>query len=267
LEATKQGKLKAYNAKIIETPWTKEVWIYDAPILYRAEKESTDETKRRPYDELTANEQYDSLNRKQKHYEQMRWVIARHVDCNFDDHTKFVTLTFKRNITDIDYTNTEFNKFSKRLNYYIYSQKRQQLKYIATWEKQKRGATHYHVIFFDFPYIRKSELERLWGHGFVRINQIDVDSKENRGRYLSKYFAKDLELKEHKKKAFFTSQNLKKPIITKLAMDEHTFQALASERVIFQKEYQRKTYISELLRKEDDPVLQDTRVRYLKIRK
>jgi len=45
------------------------------------------------------------------------------------------------------------------------------------------------------------------------------------------------------------------------------FQALANERVIFQKEYQRKTYISELLRKEDDPVLQDTRVRYLKIRK
>ncbi len=42
----------------------------------------------------------------------------------------------------------------------------------------------------------------------IKINRIDVDSKniENRGRYLSKYFGKDLDLKEHKKKAFFKSK-------------------------------------------------------------
>lgn len=47
----------------------------------------------------------------------------------------------------------------------------------------------------------------MWTHGFIKINRIDVEIRENRGRYLSKYFGKDLELKEHKKKAFFTSQN------------------------------------------------------------
>ena len=44
---------------------------------------------------MSAHKQYDSLKRKQKHYEQARWDIARIVDCNFDNKTKFVTLTFK----------------------------------------------------------------------------------------------------------------------------------------------------------------------------
>lgn len=50
--------------------------------------------------------------------------------------------------------------------------------------------------------IYKEKLQNLWSYGFIKINRIDVDSKENRGRYLSKYFGKDLDLKEHKKKPF-----------------------------------------------------------------
>ena len=269
----KRGKIKAYNVKIIETPWTKEVWIYDSPILYRTEQEPTLETvpKRRKYDELPAVKQYDSLKRKQHHYQQMRWIISRLVDCNFDTKTKFMTLTFQDNISDITYTNMEFSKFIKRLTYHIYNQKQQRLKYIATWEKQKRGAIHYHVIFFDFPYIQKNELERLWGHGFVHINQIDVDSRENRGRYVSKYFAKDLELKEHKQKAFFTSQNLRHPTEQRLVLDVAGIEALTeNETVVFSKEYDRKTYISEMFRTEDNEpgsVFHDTPVRYLRMKK
>ncbi|MGG0740940.1 rolling circle replication-associated protein [Niallia taxi] len=60
---------------------------------------------------------------------------------------------------DIDFTNNEFEKFIKRLNYHQYQTKKQVIKYLATWEKQKRGAIHYQVIFFDFPFIRKKKLE------------------------------------------------------------------------------------------------------------
>ena len=194
----------AYNTKIIETPTTKEVYIYENPIfshsLEKADLEKT--SKRKTFAEMSAHKQYDSLKRKQKHYEQTRWEIARIVDCNFNNQTKFVTLTFKENIQDITVTNKEFKNFIQRLNYSLYHTKTQLLKYIATWEKQKRGAIHYHVIFFDFPYIAKEKLQDLWSHGFIKINRIDVDSKENRGRYLSKYFGKDLDVKEHKKKAF-----------------------------------------------------------------
>ena len=201
---SKTKKCFAYNTKIIETPTTKEVYIYENPIFIHSKEKAdlTDTSNRKKFDEMSAHKQYDSLKRKQKHYEQARWDIARIVDCNFDNRTKFVTLTFKENIQEILITNREFKYFIQRLNYYLYHTKTQLLKYLATWEKQKRGAIHYHVIFFDFPYIAKEKLQNLWSHGFIKINRIDVDSKENRGRYLSKYFGKDLDLKEHKKKPF-----------------------------------------------------------------
>lgn len=265
-----------YNTKIIETPTTKEIYFYEKPIFSKSNSNTEiskdtkanepKQNKRQTFDEMSATNQYDSLKRKQKHYEQMRWEIARIVDCNFDSKTKFVTLTFKDNIQDINQTNTNFKYFIQRLNYHLYDTKIQSLKYIATWEKQKRGAIHYHVIFFDFPYIAKETLRKLWTHGFIKINRIDVDGKENRGRYLSKYFSKDLELKEHKKKAFFKSQNLKLPNVKKLILTDDILQDLAEEKVIYQKEYMRKSYDEKALSLTGYP-LTESKVTYLKIKK
>ena len=156
------------------------MYFYETPIYSHSNSDSktsnTQAHKRKVFDEMSAHKQYDSLKRKQKHYEQTRWEIARIVDCNFDNKTKFLTLTFRENIQDITITNKEFKYFIQRLNYYLYQTKVQTLKYIATWEKQKRGAIHYHVIFFDFPYVAKEKLQNLWTHGFIKINRIDVDS-------------------------------------------------------------------------------------------
>ncbi len=103
----------AYNMKIIETPTTKEVYIYENPIFIHSKEKAdlTDTSNRKKFDEMSAHKQYDSLKRKQKHYEQARWDIARIVDCNFDNKTKFVTLTFKENIQEILITNREFKYF------------------------------------------------------------------------------------------------------------------------------------------------------------
>ena len=265
-----------YNTKIIETPTTKEIYFYEKPIYSKSDSKTeiskdnkaneNKQNKRQTFDEMSACNQYDSLKRKQKHYEQMRWEIARIVDCNFDSKTKFVTLTFKENIQDITQTNTNFKYFIQRLNYHLYNTKIQSLKYIATWEKQKRGAIHYHVIFFDFPYIAKETLQKLWTHGFIKINRIDVDSKENRGRYLSKYFSKDLELKEHKKKAFFKSQNLKLPTVRKLILTENIIEELSQGTIIFQKEYNRQVYDEKAMLTTGFP-LKDSKVIYAKMKK
>mgnify|MGYP003160604153 FL=1 len=169
-------------------------------------------------------------------------------------------------IQDITITNREFKYFIQRLNYYLYQTKRQLLKYIATWEKQKRGAIHYHVIFFDFPYIAKEKLQDLWSHGFIKINCIDVDSKENRGRYLSKYFGKDLDVKEHKKKAFFKSQNLKMPKETRLMLTDDMILELQNETIIFQKEYTRQIYDTKSFLATGS-YLKDSSVTYIKIKK
>ncbi len=45
---------------------------------------------------------------------------------------------------------------------------------------------------FDIPFIAHKELMKIWGLGGVWINKIDVDTKENRGRYVSKYFEKGI---------------------------------------------------------------------------
>ena len=37
--------------------------------------------------------------------------------------SKFVTLTFKDNVTDLDKANYEFRQFIKRLNYKVYGKK------------------------------------------------------------------------------------------------------------------------------------------------
>lgn len=265
---SKTKKCFAYNAKIIETPTMKEVYIYENPIYSHsiAKPNLAEPNKRKSFDEMSAHKQYDSLKRKQKHYKQTRWEIARIVDCNFDDKTKFVTLTFRENIQDIAVTNREFKYFIQRLNYYIYQTKTQLLKYIATWEKQERGSIHYHVIFFDFPYIAKEKLQNLWSHGFIKINRINVDSVENRGRYLSKYFSKDLELKEHKKKAFFKSQNLKMPKETKLILTDEMIRDLQNENIVYQKEYTRQVYDTKSLLSTGS-YLKDSHVTYIKIRK
>ncbi|HDV8364273.1 TPA: Rep protein [Bacillus cereus] len=201
------------------------------------------------------------MKRKQRHYEQTRWEIARIIDCNFDNNTKFMTLTFKENEQDISFTNTEFNKFIKRLNYRLYQTKKQQLQYLAVWEKQKRGAIHYHIIFFNFPFIKLKELQQVWGHGFVKLNKIDVDSKDNRGRYVSKYFSKDLDMKDHKKKAFFKSQNLKTPKVRRT----NSLQPidLSNQKIVYSKQYTRN--IPDF--QSSDKSFKNSTVRYTKFRK
>lgn len=264
-----KSKVNYYNVKVIETPTSIEVWEYlDKPVIYTVKtgKEKKKELDIQEYkEEKNASEYYDALKRKQKHYENMRWVIARIIDCNFDDKTKFMTLTFKENIDDVAYTNYEFNKFIKRLNFYLYNSKKQQLKYLAVWEKQKRGAIHYHVIFFDFPYIKHEDLQKVWGHGFIKINKVDVDSKDNRGRYVSKYFSKNIDERDYKQKAFFKSQNLKMPQIDYLKTEGCL--DFSNDNVVFTKTYSRKSPEFNPWDLENYLSFTESTVRYTKIRK
>ena len=268
---------RSYNVKTIETPTTVEVWEYiDDAVVYsvsvedkapRECKKIADKQETDNIDNVSACVHYDALKRKQKHYEEMRWVIARIVDCNFDSNTKFMTLTFKENIQDVSHTNYEFSKFIKRLNFHLYHVKKQFLKYLAVWEKQKRGAIHYHIIFFDLPFIRTKKLTEIWGHGFTKINTIDVDSRDNRGRYVSKYFSKDVEEKTYKQKSFFKSQNLIMPITKRLT--QHELSDFSNENVVFSKVYSRLVpdFYNPLNIGKADISFKTSTVRYTRIRK
>lgn len=136
-----------------------------------------------------------------------RDTIRRLAVSNFSsEHDKFLTLTFKENITDIKVANNLFKKFIMKLKYNYGLDK---LKYLAVIEFQKRGAIHYHVL-LHIPYIPHKELQELWGHGFVFINAIK--HVDNLGAYILKYMTKDNEdIRLVGQKGYLKSRGLVEP--------------------------------------------------------
>lgn len=156
---------------------------------------------------------------------------------------KFVTLTFKENVLEHEIANAEFREFIKRLSYKLFK-KQSGLKYTCVVERQARGAIHYHVLFYNLPYIKHKDLLEVWENGKeqrgVRINAIeDVD---NVGAYVVKYIEKDIQAlkdgfdtktgksaKEKNKKLFFQSRSLIKP--TEIELTEEELQKLEKELI------------------------------------
>lgn len=124
----------------------------------------------------------------------------------------FITFTFAENIQKLQEANKLFTKAIKRLTWFLTESKKSSLKYIAVPEFQQRGAIHYHVVFFNLPYIENGydEIRRIWKHGMVNVKAIyDV---ENVGSYVTKYMVKDLEdPRLAGEKCYFASKKLKKP--------------------------------------------------------
>ena len=208
--------MKFYNTKEIKSKNITE-YIFNIDALTAYDFKRRPGRKRRDFEELTSIEKSESMQRRKAYYQDKRFEIKRIIDCNFDDKSTFLTLTFRENIQDIERANREFTLFIKRLKRYL---KNQQLKYIATWELQQRGAIHYHLVLFSVPYIKNDKLSELWGNGFIKINKIKETVKnEAVGVYITKYFVKDLEKKANQKKAYFCSRNLIKPEETKKKLD------------------------------------------------
>ena len=73
----------------------------------------------------------------------------------------FLTLTQKENMTDIKYSNTLHTRFIKNLNYHIFHTNKVKIRYLSVLEFQKRGSIHYHIIFFNAPYIPSKVYEEV----------------------------------------------------------------------------------------------------------
>lgn len=126
----------------------------------------------------------------------------------------FVTLTFRENITDVKSANSVFTKFVKRLNYQIYRSKVQVLKYLVVVEFQKRGAVHYHVVFFNLPFIKSNPHEFLasvWDQGFIKLN--GINNVQHLSNYVVKYLTKTVrDDRLLGQKYYFVSRHLIQPI-------------------------------------------------------
>lgn len=104
---------------------------------------------------------------------------------------KWVTLTYKENMTSTEKLYHDFRNFTKRAR-----KKLGKFEYIVAMEPQGRGAWHCHcIMIFDkkAPFIPNEDIEKLWLQGFTSTKALnDID---NIGAYLTAYLG-DMELNE-----------------------------------------------------------------------
>lgn len=194
--------IKSYNKKAVVSGDIIEIYNYKNDVLY----DYKDTKNTRKGRQATAKVEDKLLNRK-KVLQRSRRDIRRLVNCNIQKNSKFVTLTFADNVTDIKQANYEWKKFKQRLE----SRIGYKLQYLVVIEFQERGAIHYHCVMFNLSYIDSNDLAGIWNNGFIKINRID--RVDNVGAYVCKYMTKDNNNnKLIGQKMYFTSRGLKKPV-------------------------------------------------------
>lgn len=119
--------------------------------------------------------------------------IGRIIQANVGDPEKvrWVTLTYKENMTDGKQLYEDFRRFYGRLKTYCKRNKWSSPEYISIAEPQARGAWHLHVflIWKDqvAPFIPNSDLEGLWRHGYTKIKSLK--DSDNIAGYLVAYLS------------------------------------------------------------------------------
>lgn len=202
---------KYYHRKLIISGDVVELFEYDRPVI-------VDHLGLRPSGRSKSATEEQKLINRYKTMVKARGVLRRVINANayqwYDERGSpykpvFLTLTFAENMQDLRLANYEFKKFNKRLNYYL-GGKKAKLKYVAVPEFQDRGAVHYHVVYFNLPYIEANKIAAIWEKGFIKINAID--EVDNVGAYISKYMGKDISDKRLLgEKCYFKSRGLRMP--------------------------------------------------------
>ena len=153
--------------------------------------------RRKPRRELSSEEREENRRRSAL---RARKMLVDAVNVNFgwarrgfrygDKSVKFLTLTYKENMTDYARLSVDFDLFKHRLEYHL----REKIQYVCVPEQQKRGAWHLHVLLFC-SFLPIDTLKRLWnetqGQGGFNVKR--VQCVHNVGKYIGKYVGKDFE--------------------------------------------------------------------------
>jgi len=206
--------------KIIVAGDTLHHYLYDHKILYNEQKQAKEpifralaEIDREKVAKPTDNHNIYRLKRQVKHILQANAAQYRNSE-NVSFRPIFITFTFTENIKELKTANALFSKFTKRLNYQVFGAKTARLKYLAVPEFQKRGAVHYHVIYFNLPFIKNvyDFIKTTWGNSENYPVVKTIKNLNHLTSYVSKYFTKSGEDSRYfGEKRFFTSRGLFRP--------------------------------------------------------
>ncbi len=211
----------AYNVKKVDYGETEKTFVYGLPIQTGT---NTSAKVRKKYEDFSEEKKIKSDERRIRYYKRKISDVIDIAKMN-SDFDSAITLTFRNNVTDYNEAIKEWELFVKRLRYHY----KNDLKYICTWECQKKrsqklglghaGVIHFHAL-INTGFIKHSDLEKLWGNGYVWIDKIGTQRKRiNAITYFTKYTVKEIvEQVKHgdtrRKRFVFTSNNLRKPIVS-----------------------------------------------------
>ncbi len=242
IQKAKELKAKtSYTKKIVLAGLFVEEYTYENPVIH-GQKRMKRRKKKKPKTEQTEM-RGDALRR-------TRMNIMRLVNSN-PDFLTFLTLTFdenkaknKQDITELEKCNYWFKTFIVRLKHNFPT-----IKYLAVPEfqgdyyfrtglkKEFGGAIHYHLLLNEK--IDSQIMEKIWGHGFIKINKIKAIN--NVGLYVSKYLSKESFNKKYfGKRKFFYSKNLNRPQEYKGQDCEPILADLPQLKLVYETEFESK---------------------------
>lgn len=167
--------------------------------------------------------QFQKMDNRACNLNEVRASLGRlrdYLNTNIVDTSKcrWITLTYAENMTDPKQLKKDFEKFNKRMKYYL---KDNPYEYIVAMEPQGRGAWHAHLvmIFEDkAPYIENSIMAAKWGLGFTVTKKLeDVD---NVGAYLTAYLG-DMDMDDYKNLSSEEQDQLKVYGIKEVELEEN----------------------------------------------
>jgi len=167
---------------------------------------------------LLASNRADTIQsvfkKRQDNAQRTRVVFTRLVAANIDGIEKplLFTFTYAENIISLRQGYKDFRSFVQSLR----NKFGKKFSYIAVPEFQKRGAVHFHALFWGIPIevFREQRLSRvvdkIWGHGFVFMKLTDGDVRLS--GYLAKYMSKAYtDERLSGQKSYTASRNIKRP--------------------------------------------------------
>jgi hypothetical protein len=175
---------------------------------------------------LLASDRTDTLSplefkKRQDNAIRSRMVFSRIVETNLFrvGRPVLASFTYAENFKDIRGAWEDFRSFIHSLRRKLGSR----FSYVAVPEFQKRGAVHFHALFWGLP-LGTVEDERstrlvagIWQKGFVDLKHTDGNLKI--AGYISKYMSKAyLDPRLLRQKAFSCSRNIERPLNQSIGM-------------------------------------------------
>jgi len=195
--------IKSSNYRLIKTGNILELYTYEQAYYYNMGKSANNDS---------VQEEDTATTKRTDNIARARRKIKRLINSNtfvYGYRPIFVTYTFASNVTSMREANAVFKAHHDHLRKYVI---KRSLRYLAVPEFQKRGAIHYHAVYFDLPYISriKDVFAESWGEGFVQIKAIS--HVRNVGAYIAKYFGKQWDRHRDKNsKSYYSATNLYQP--------------------------------------------------------